>query len=330
MAFFFTSLYKSQSKTPPTTPHPLHTVRAPFLFQGRVPVFLDEKSNKKLAKPKNEKREARDVIFENEGGHYVAKKVGGYYGIRAGSKLAGILRYSNNNDEEVEKVEEVTWHSSHGKKECNMADFIKAHKCVNVSGTETDILVFEKPCTYCTQLVKVDTKDFGLPQTRQRCYLLVYKTDNPNDDLGEYYSCLVEHLKSPVKHSLEAFILDEDHEIIRRFREALLSGAGRLEVLHSALEADFWEANNNKDLAHNKCVRRDSDFEPKARFTTSWGTNGFFKVPHHWWAELIATEGGRRKDMLDILPMSSMRDAEGERPFYSTGHCSHACCMQHA
>jgi hypothetical protein len=31
-----------------------------------------------------------------------------------------------------------------------------------------DILVMEKKVRYCTHLVKVDTKDFGLPQTRQR------------------------------------------------------------------------------------------------------------------------------------------------------------------
>lgn len=38
---------------------------------------------------------------------------------------------------------------------------------------------------------------------------------------GCYWDALVHHLRSPVKHSLESFLLNDDHEIIRRFREAL-------------------------------------------------------------------------------------------------------------
>jgi hypothetical protein len=41
----------------------------------------------------------------------------------------------------------------------------------------TSVLVFEMPCEYRTQRVKVDTKEFGLPQTRSRYYLQVPLTD---------------------------------------------------------------------------------------------------------------------------------------------------------
>ena len=39
---------------------------------------------------------------------------------------------------------------------------------------------------------------------------------------------IVKYLKAPVRHSLEAFILKDDHEIIRRFREALNGPPGRI------------------------------------------------------------------------------------------------------
>jgi hypothetical protein len=67
---------------------------------------------------------------------------------------------------------------------------------------------------------------YGVPQTRQRTYMFVWqptKDKNGNadiaDDLGTYWEALVKHLKSPVRHSLEAFILQVDHDIIRVFRE---------------------------------------------------------------------------------------------------------------
>ena len=46
-------------------------------------------------------------------------------------------------------------------------------------------------------------------------YLFVWKLED-GGDLGEYWKLLVEHLKSPVRHSLEAFVLQEDHDIIRK------------------------------------------------------------------------------------------------------------------
>ena len=48
------------------------------------------------------------------------------------------------------------------------------------------------------------------------------------------------HLEAPVRHSLEAFILQADHEIIRVFREALSGPAGRTSKRAAFLEPDFW------------------------------------------------------------------------------------------
>ena len=40
-----------------------------------------------------------------------------------------------------------------------------------------DTLVFDLGCVYESQLGKVDSKNYGLPQTRQRGYLFVWRPD---------------------------------------------------------------------------------------------------------------------------------------------------------
>ena len=52
--------------------------------------------------------------------------------------------------------------------------------------------------------------------------MLVWQPDDKNDindDLGDYFEIIVRHLEYKVKHSLEAFVLEDDHDVIRVFRE---------------------------------------------------------------------------------------------------------------
>eukprot|EP00519_Triparma_laevis_P015236 CAMPEP_0182492916 /NCGR_PEP_ID=MMETSP1321-20130603/1957_1 /TAXON_ID=91990 /ORGANISM="Bolidomonas sp., Strain RCC1657" /LENGTH=558 /DNA_ID=CAMNT_0024695551 /DNA_START=172 /DNA_END=1848 /DNA_ORIENTATION=- len=289
---------------------------------GKVPVFLSEESKKsvRLDKTNQQAKEAGMVIkFVKEDNTYVADEVGGYYGVKPGQKLTKILRFGTGEYEDIE------WSIS-GKSKCTLAEIKKAHSLKADKPTskkkgdepQTDYLIFEKPCKYKTHLVKVDTKDYGLPQTRQRCYLLVYKTDDDKDDLGVYYEKLVRHLEEPVKHPLEAFILNMDHEVIRRFREALLSGPGRFSHMSRIAEAPFWDSTTNSNLPHNVTTRRDSGMEQKARFATSWDVGGKHKIPHHWWNEYIRINGQREKDCLEILCISAMRDAEAHDANWSS------------
>ncbi len=46
----------------------------------------------------------------------------------------------------------------------NLGQLAKDHK-INL---EKDHLILEKKARYCTRLCKIDTKSYGLPQTRQR------------------------------------------------------------------------------------------------------------------------------------------------------------------
>jgi len=66
------------------------------------------------------------------------------------------------------------------------------------------VLVFEMPCEYRTQIVKMDTKEFGLPQTRSRVYMFAWRADTwpdiPHAAIGRRWVELVQCLKAPLLH----------------------------------------------------------------------------------------------------------------------------------
>ena len=76
------------------------------------------------------------------------------------------------------------------------------------------------------------------------CSVFVWQPDEGNleDNLGQYWETVVKHLSSPVRHSLESFILQDDHEVIRTFREALNGPAGRQEHQRVNQIPDFWNS----------------------------------------------------------------------------------------
>ena len=154
-------------------------------------------------------------------------------GVRAGLLVEGFVR----GDDEPDNVQSLTAKKSDKNKILTLGQLAKEHG-INL---DEDILVMEKRARYCTHLIKLDTKDYGLPQTRNRQYLFVWKSDDPSDNLGEYFQLLMDHLKTPVLHSMEAFMLPPTHDRIRCFREALRSGPGLMVANERAKEKDFYD-----------------------------------------------------------------------------------------
>jgi hypothetical protein len=136
------------------------------------------------------------------------------YGIRCGAKVAGYLTPESDGQVTEIKAPKKSENRAH-----SLTDVLKTYG-INKA---TDTLVFETPCAYCTHTMKVDSKLYGLPQTRQRVYMFVWRPekDNVNDDLGDYWEAIFQFLQSPARNSMEAFILEDDHEIIRTFREGI-------------------------------------------------------------------------------------------------------------
>ena len=176
----------------------------------------------------------RDLKFSvNEDGRYVVEEVPRQVGVRAGCVVQGFVR----GDDEPDNVQPLTAKKSDMNKVLNLGQLAKEHGI----DLEEDILVMEKKARYCTHLIRLDTKDYGLPQTRNRQYLFVWRSDDPADNLGEYFQLLMDHFKTPLHHSMEAFLLPPTHDRIRCFREALRSGPGLMVAKERAKEGDFYD-----------------------------------------------------------------------------------------
>jgi hypothetical protein len=97
------------------------------------------------------------------------------------------------------------------------------------------------------------------------------------DNLGMYWEQALRFLESPVKHSLEAFMLEEDHDIIRIFREALQGPPGRQTKRGNFLEPYFWTG-SSANLRHNIIARQRLGMEEMSRYLINWGPNGYRQV----------------------------------------------------
>jgi site-specific DNA-cytosine methylase len=263
-------------------------------IRGRIK--LSECASKKAIKDVMD--QGKDLTFvKDKNGKLVVDYVPAVFGVRAGAVVAGFLR-PEETDLNLIKIK---------RESCTLAALLKE----NGISRANDTLVFESDCTYCTEIVKVDTKNFGLPQTRQRTYMFVWQPDDDNvhDDLGYYWKEIVQFLQSPVRHSLESFILQDDHDIIRVFREALRGPPGRQTARGNTQEPDFWTS-PSANLPHNVNVRANLGLEDQARSLTQWQAYGKKQVPPHYWLEYLKCLDQRRTDLLEILHASALRDAE--------------------
>ena len=277
---------------------------------GRVK--LSECDNKKAVKV-DTKDKKKDLIFcLDKDKNIIVDQVPSVYGVRCQCEVEGFLTESEPHD-----VKPIIWPHTALKKNgtCTLTELMIKNKICK----KTDTLVFRTPCTYCTHTVKVDTKNYGLPQTRMRTYMFVWKPvdDNINDDLGKYWETIVKFMESPVRHSLESFILEVDHDIIRVFREALSGPAGRQTKRGLFMEPDFWTS-ANANLRHNKIAREKLGFDDMTRTLTKWDAFGAKQIPPHYWLEYANMLSQREIDLLEILHASSIRDAESHDSNFSS------------
>jgi hypothetical protein len=103
----------------------------------------------------------------NTEGRYVTEQVPRQVGIRAGAIVQGFVRSGHDSTE----VEPLVSDDRNVEGLVTLGQLAKKHK-INLNA---DTLVMEKKARYCTHLCKLDTKDYGIPQTRNRKVYIVYK-----------------------------------------------------------------------------------------------------------------------------------------------------------
>lgn len=99
--------------------------------------------------------------FVHDDGRIVVNNVPAEYGVRCGATVSGYLKKGS------AVVQEIKWPNK-SKKSCTLDELIKHNRISRNAAT----LVLESDVVYCTKYLKVDTKRFGLPQTRQRKFSL--------------------------------------------------------------------------------------------------------------------------------------------------------------
>lgn len=149
---------------------------------------------------KSKKNADHDLIFKvNSDRRYEVIQVPPQMGVRAGSLVEGVSGHDKDNPTNVRTI---VADSANIGKTFNLGQLARKHGFslgdVDDDGRVTEeghILILEKKKRYCTRLFKLDTKDYGLPQTRNRKYLFLWRSDDPNDDLGDYFEEIMEYLK---------------------------------------------------------------------------------------------------------------------------------------
>eukprot|EP00536_Pseudo-nitzschia_multiseries_P006390 jgi/Psemu1/192957/e_gw1.134.12.1 len=279
-------------------------------IQGRIHL-PGRNDNKAITSTKRKNNADEDLVFVVNGdGRYEAKSIPPQVGMKAGDIVEGFVKEGHSSSDVIALLSEP---KNEGK-EFTLKQFAAEHK-INLN---KDTLILEKKARYCTHLCKIDTKLYGLPQTRQRKYLFIWRSDDPDDDLGEYFQEILDHLKSPLLHSMEAFLLPDSHDRIRSFREALRSGPGLMVKRDRAKELDFWEweISRVKDLSAHKIYREKIGLADRSRWLTGWNTRGRKELAPSLWPELFDCWNMRRLDMIDCFAAASIRDAISRDPLH--------------
>jgi hypothetical protein len=107
---------------------------------------------------------------------------------------------------------------------------------------------------YEAKLLKVDTKRFGLPHTRNRGYLLAWKQGTfgalAAAKVGLLWEELVKSLQTDLLHPVEAFMLPDASDRIRRFRNVLRSPIAQ-RLAPDQWKRDYYYANRDADTRYN-------------------------------------------------------------------------------
>ena len=100
-----------------------------------------------------------DLKFIRVGKDIRVDEVPAQFGVRCGAKVEGFAKDGST------VVHKISWPNS--SKKCTLAELAKCNKI----NQKTDLLIVENEVMYCTHWLKrIDTKHYGLPQTRERTY----------------------------------------------------------------------------------------------------------------------------------------------------------------
>lgn len=179
----------------------------------------------------------------------------------------------------------------------------------NVSHAPWEVIrdVIMKKIGYAAEFLRVDTKDYYIPHTRVRGYMLCVDARSYHDPDGKHHvlkdprtlasilSTWVAKLRAfqrPASCPVEAFLLDEDDpRIIRGREEFAISGRG--------------DNRRTKEIDWARCHGRHQDYRAgmflgQKRPLMKWEDGGSCKAPDYMWQDWTRGQVERVWDTIDI------------------------------
>ena len=184
-----------------------------------------------------------------------------------------------------------------------MMDWVKRTRppCVileNVFGAPFDKFVeyFEGPDVgYHCNYIKLDTKDFYIPHTRQRGYVFAVRGDRTKHSVVDKWVKTVESLKRPAAGGLDHFMFRSDDPRVVRGRKRMTDGLGKDDEGKSSGRSDW-----GKCQLRHASSRAEENLGEK-RIITGWSdATSSINLPPHMWSEWMSRQVSRIHDLTDI------------------------------
>lgn len=168
---------------------------------------------------------------------------------------------------------------------------------------------------YAAEFIKLDTKQYYIPHTRQRVYMICIDTrklGSADASVTEWVS-LMQNFERPASSSIESFLLKEDDPRVQTAREQMAKGSRG-------------EDRAPREVEWTKCQGRHEDYRASLQLgtgkpITAWVNRGSCKTPEFAWHEWNKKQVERVWDTLD---MSYLRNAaKGFDSFFKVYvHCT--------
>ncbi|KAF5387319.1 hypothetical protein D9757_005715 [Collybiopsis confluens] len=160
---------------------------------------------------------------------------------------------------------------------------------------------------YSALHIRVDTKQYYIPHTRTRVYLMA--VDKKNSSIPKKWKESVEKLRRPASSTLDSFLLPIDDPRIHHARQKLAQES------YNASDRRTGRTDWSRCESRHQRARLEEELGSK-RPLTSWDEGGSCKMPDYSWTDWGAGQVERVWDLLDI---SLLRDAKkGVDPSFKT------------
>ena len=166
----------------------------------------------------------------------------------------------------------------------------------NVSGAPWDQKVrLLSEIGYAATFTRIDTKQYYIPQTRQRGYLFAIRsTKKQNDPRPAEWMALVKSLKRPASASLDKFMLPNDDPRVLRGRAKLTAESLNASGENRAGRTDWTKC----ETRHQRC--RSTEQLGDQRPLTEWSETTAVTMPGFAWNDWTGAQVNRIHDLMDI------------------------------